>query len=75
MEIISKPYLSLLTDGDCCISDSWVQKFNQLKKEKSFSVISIQIGSNQRTLEMFSDKVVNANDFFDEKVSDAAFTI
>lgn len=75
-EKFKKADVVFVTDGSCNVSETWVQNFNQLKKEKSFSVISILIGRDQsRTLERFSDKVVNANDFFDEEVSDAAFTI
>jgi len=75
-EKFKKADVLFVTDGDSHVDDTWVQQFHQIKKEKLFSVISIQIGSDQgKTLKKFSNKVVNAKDFFDEKVSDAAFTI
>lgn len=75
-ERFKKADIVFVTDGESSVSETWLQGFKQAKKEKVFNVISIKIGdSNYKTLTTFSDKIVSADNFFDEKVSDAAFTI
>jgi uncharacterized protein with von Willebrand factor type A (vWA) domain len=73
-----KADIILVTDGSSSVNDNWLERFNETRKKMGVNVISIQLGNNQYNeivLKSFSDKTVNAKGFFDESVSNAAFTI
>lgn len=68
--------LVFITDGHASISDSWLEQFLQHKKSKQFQVISVQLGSaSTKTLERFSDKVINAKSLFDDAVANTVLAI
>lgn len=76
----NKADIVFITDGSGKMLDDWLKKFNQFKKEKKFSVISIYVGSTQGqdmtgTIKMFSDKVVAATSLLDDAVTEAVFSI
>jgi len=71
-----KADILFVTDGSCAVNDTWTRDFNRYRTEKNINVISIQVGDDSTdTLKRFSDKIVNARDFFSKDVSDAAFTV
>jgi uncharacterized protein with von Willebrand factor type A (vWA) domain len=62
-----KADIVFITDGSATVSDNWLSEFNQKKQSERFTVVSIKIGRDSReTLEKFSDKLVEADDFFNE---------
>ena len=63
-----------VTDGEDRLRDSFLEEFNKKKKEKSFNVLSLVIGSSTNTVTQFSDIVVKIKDF-EEKGSFIAFEI
>ncbi len=66
--------LVFVTDGEDLVKDSFLETFNKKKKEKEFNVLSLLIGNNTKTVERFSDKIVNIKDF-DDAGSFTAFEI
>ncbi|WP_228548311.1 VWA domain-containing protein [Sporosarcina obsidiansis] len=63
-----------VTDGEDEISDSFLNEFNEKKKEKEFRVLSLVIGTNTNTVEPFSDRILHVTDF-NEEGSFTAFEI
>ena len=62
------------TDGEDKMRDSFLEEFNKKKREMGFKVLSLLIGSNTNTVVMFSDNVVQVQDF-DVEGSFTAFEI
>jgi uncharacterized protein with von Willebrand factor type A (vWA) domain len=63
-----KADIIFVTDGEDYVSDQFLEYFHKSKKEKDFSVLSIVLGDEMtETVEKFSDRVVKASDFTDEK--------
>ena len=59
-----------VTDGDCCVSDSFKKEFKRIKEEKEFACKGILINmgswrSSDATLKEFCDDVVNISDVAD----------
>jgi uncharacterized protein with von Willebrand factor type A (vWA) domain len=64
-----KADIVFVTDGLAGLYEQFLERFNNVKREKEFSVLSIVLGEeNTETVEKFSDRVVKASDFTDEKV-------
>ena len=63
-----------ITDGEDKVKDSFLESFNKKKREKNCNVLSLTIGSNIKTVNQFSDKVVQVKDF-DDVGSFTAFEI
>jgi len=63
-----------VTDGEDRVKDSFLEVFNEMKREKKFNVLSLTIGSSTKTVNQFSDKVVQVKDF-DDMESFTAFEI
>ncbi|MCZ2259755.1 VWA domain-containing protein [Sporosarcina sp. G11-34] len=57
--------LVFITDGEDKVKESFLESFNKKKKEKNCNVLSLTIGSNIKTVNQFSDKVVTVKDFDD----------
>lgn len=81
MEVIQNSSFKLadivfVTDGEASITDEFLQSFHVMKREKTFNVLSLVIGknSNTKTVNRFSDKLVQIKDFTD-KGSFIAFEI
>jgi uncharacterized protein with von Willebrand factor type A (vWA) domain len=55
-----------VTDGEDQVRDSFLEAFNKKRQEKSFHVLSLVIGCSTNTVEQFSDKVVQVQDFNDD---------
>ena len=66
--------LVFITDGEDKVKDSFLETFNKKKKEKNCNVLARTIGSNIKTVNQFSDKVVQVKDF-DDVGSFTAFEI
>ncbi len=63
-----KADIIFVTDGEAYLSEKFINDFNQKKKEKEISVLSILLGNNGvGTVKQFSDKVVKASSLKDEK--------
>ncbi|WP_438313000.1 VWA domain-containing protein [Sporosarcina sp. FA9] len=58
--------LILVTDGEDCLENVFLEAFMKKKKEKEFNVLSLVIGDSLDSVEPFSDKVVQIQDFDDE---------
>ncbi|MHA6260136.1 hypothetical protein ACXYMX_09490 [Sporosarcina sp. CAU 1771] len=56
-----------VTDGEDILKESFLEIFNKKKKEKNFNVLSLVLGSDTKLVEQFSDKIVQVEDFDDEK--------
>jgi len=65
-----KADIVFVTDGLAGLYDEqFLGRFNNVKWEKEFSLLSIVLGEeNTETVQKFSDRVVKASDFTDEKV-------
>ncbi|RLG67018.1 MAG: hypothetical protein DRO11_10640 [Methanobacteriota archaeon] len=65
-----------ITDGDCQITDTWLNGFLKDKKKIGFKVYSIQIGYHSTaTLERFSDMVFRLMDDGEDVVLSEIFQI
>jgi len=65
-----------ISDGECDVSDEFLQKFLAVKREKQFSVYSVLIGYGGDVLRKFSDDVVEIDSIAnDSQAIDLAFTI
>lgn len=61
-----------VTDGEAHVNDEYIRYWNQLKKEKGFSVLSLLLGTESiQGVQGFSDRVVKASSFEDESVYEA----
>ncbi|EMR07298.1 VWA domain protein interacting with AAA ATPase [Bhargavaea cecembensis DSE10] len=58
--------LVFVTDGEDQVTDEFLERFNQLKREKAFQVLSMLIGTNPESVEPFTDRVVQVSDFNEE---------
>ncbi|MFD1929527.1 VWA domain-containing protein [Sporosarcina siberiensis] len=58
--------LIFVTDGEDCLENLFLEEFVKQKKEKEFNVLSLVIGDCVDSVESFSDKVVQIQDFDDE---------
>lgn len=57
-----------ITDGEASLSNTFIQKYNDIKKEKNFHLLSLIIGrqGNIRHIEQVSDRVVKIKNLNDE---------
>lgn len=55
-----------VTDGEACLTNSFLKSFNEKKREKAFNVLSLVIGCNRNTVEQFTDRVIEITGFDDE---------
>jgi len=55
-----------VTDGEDGLNESFLNEFNQVKKEKEFSVLSLVMGERIATPRRFSDRVIQIDDLNDE---------
>lgn len=55
-----------VTDGEDEVTDSYLEVFNKMKREKAFNVLSLLIGGNRNTVEQFTDRVIEVIDFDNE---------
>jgi len=60
-----KADILFITDGEADISPGFEEWFNEFKDKTNTKVISVQIGGSTYTLEKFSDKIIEVEDFFD----------
>lgn len=55
-----------ITDGDCSVSDKFLEEFRKMKKEKEFKVYTVLIdaygGGATNTVKEFSDKIIQLSD-------------
>lgn len=55
-----------ITDGDCDVSDQFMEEFNEAKKKYEFNVLTVLVdmggGAGMRTIKKFSDKIVQVSD-------------
>ena len=84
MEIMSnskfkKGDIVFITDGDCYVSDGFVEEFNQLKKEKEFKVYTVLIdmygGGAITAVKEFSDKIIQVSDLASKRGQEGAIDI
>ncbi|MDY7989892.1 VWA domain-containing protein [Paenibacillus polymyxa] len=61
-----------VTDGEAHVNDQFIDYWNELKKEKGFSVLSLLLGTeSNKGVQGFSDRIVKASSFEDESVYQA----
>ncbi|WP_339249859.1 VWA domain-containing protein [Sporosarcina sp. FSL W8-0480] len=61
-----KADIVFITDGEDRVTDSFLKLFNEEKSKRTFKVLSLIIGSNSKTVEQFSDRLVTVKDIDDE---------
>lgn len=66
--------LVFVTDGEDEVTDEFLERFNRLKRDKAFQVLSLLIGTSPESVEPFTDRVVRVSDF-DEEGSLTAFEV
>jgi uncharacterized protein with von Willebrand factor type A (vWA) domain len=65
-----------ITDGECDVSDEFVEEWQRRKAEKEFTCYGVHIGHQVRGLEKFCDKIVKVSNFADDsEVTDTVFDI
>lgn len=65
----NKADIVFVTDGDADLSDRFICNWNELKQKKDFRVLSLLLGTQKdRSVNLFSDSVVKAQDFEDKAV-------
>ncbi|WP_303969056.1 VWA domain-containing protein [Sporosarcina ureae] len=55
-----------VSDGEDEMSEAFLIKFNEKKKQKEFNVLTLVLGSDTTIAESFSDRVIHVTDFEDE---------
>lgn len=63
----AKGDIVFITDGECMVSDRFLEEFKKLKKEKEFNVYTVLInmggyGTSRSGVQEFSDKIINVSD-------------
>lgn len=71
LEIINESHFKqsdivFVTDGEDSLSKDFLNKFNEIKEEKEFSVVSLVISGDTDTPKLFSDRVIPINDLDSE---------
>ncbi len=66
-----------ITDGRCTVTEATLKTISKEKKKEDFSIISIQLNSNAgvRSLETFSDQIIQAQTLFESQAMDAIFSV
>ena len=66
--VIKNADIIFITDGEASLSNTFIQKYNDIKKEKNFHLLSLIIGrqGNIRHIEQVSDRVVKIKNLNDE---------
>lgn len=65
----SKADILFITDGQCGVGDDFIKEFNEWKKEKKVSVMSVLVDAyshSDSVLNLFSDKVVEFSNIADD---------
>ena len=66
-EGLKKADILFITDGECSVSEEFLNNFRKFKDKTKTRVISVFVeGYSERTLEKFSDKVINVRDFVED---------
>lgn len=55
-----------VSDGEDELSDTFLEEFNNKKKQKEFNVLTLVLGKDTTIAETFSDRVLHVTDFDDE---------
>jgi uncharacterized protein with von Willebrand factor type A (vWA) domain len=55
--------LVMITDGECAVSEEWLDRYRNSKEELAFRMYSCLIGMNSTTLQVMSDDVYHITDF------------
>jgi uncharacterized protein with von Willebrand factor type A (vWA) domain len=55
--------LVMITDGECAVSQEWLDRFHNSKDELAFRMYSCLIGMNSTTLQQMSDDIYHITDF------------
>jgi len=79
LEVINKSRFKqadiiFITDGEARVSEEFLNRFNSVKDEKDFNVLSLVISERPgsiKNVNLFSDKVVEITDFEDKKSFEA----
>lgn len=67
-ETYNKGDIVFITDGDCGVTDQWLEKFKKVKEEKEFYVNTVLIdaggygGVSRGTIDKFSDNITRISD-------------
>jgi uncharacterized protein with von Willebrand factor type A (vWA) domain len=64
-----KADIVFITDGSCGVSEEWLQKFLQVKKEKEVRIHGIEIFGYSETLKLFCDQVTPVNELTGDDAS------
>lgn len=65
-----------ITDGEATVDNAWLKRFLATKRARQAQVIALRLGvDNYGTLPLFADMVIAAESLFDDRVTDAVFSI
>jgi uncharacterized protein with von Willebrand factor type A (vWA) domain len=66
----------LITDGECAVSDPWLEEFRKRQREFQFSTFGILLGrSDKRSLERVTDRLVTIDNLADDSAVETVFEI
>ncbi|WP_067728856.1 VWA domain-containing protein [Oceanobacillus damuensis] len=61
-----KADIVFVTDGEASVTESFINDFQKQKQRKEFNVLSLIIGYRSDTVNLFSKKIIQINNFHDE---------
>lgn len=67
----NKADIVFVTDGEARVSNEFIGKWNELKAKRDFRVLSLILGTRTSAVQLFSDRVILAEDFQDKAVHQA----
>ncbi len=70
-----KADIVFVTDGCADVSDKWIEKFKEYKKEKEVKVVGIDVGTGSETFERLCERVITLADLTkdDENIAGEVF--
>lgn len=68
-----KADIVMITDGECRVSDNFLEKFLEVKKQKDFAVYSILIGHSSHELKKWSNHVYHLYHLYDDSVAEQLY--
>ena len=64
----TKADIVMITDGECAVSNAFLEELQKVQEDKKFRLYSILIGSNPREIKRWSDEVWSITDLLDENI-------
>lgn len=65
-----KADIAFVTDGNCDVSDEWLKKFLQVKKDKEVRIHGVEIFGHAETLRKFCDRITSVEELGNDEASE-----